>query len=80
VVRAAFHELEGAVAQALALAQRTGEIRDDVDCEAQARLLVVVTQGLHVVARAEPDPRRLEDVVDAALAPLTNEHVHATQA
>jgi hypothetical protein len=27
-------------------------------------------QGLHVVARAEPDPSRLDDVVDAALRPL----------
>jgi TetR/AcrR family transcriptional regulator, transcriptional repressor for nem operon len=40
-----------------------------VDCGAQGRLLVALMQGLHVVARAERDPRRLEDVVDAALAP-----------
>ncbi|MBE1579824.1 hypothetical protein ACFORH_35895 [Amycolatopsis roodepoortensis] len=34
-------------------------------------LETAVMQGLHVVARAETDPRRLTDAVDAALAPLT---------
>jgi TetR/AcrR family transcriptional repressor of nem operon len=33
-------------------------------------MLVALTQGLHVTARAETDPRRLADAVDAALAPL----------
>jgi hypothetical protein len=48
-----------------------GEVRADVDCGAQARLFVALMQGLHVVARAEPDPRPLDDVVETALAALT---------
>jgi TetR/AcrR family transcriptional regulator, transcriptional repressor for nem operon len=71
VVCAAFRSLEQAIEEALVAAQCTGEVRADVDCGAQARLLVALMQGLHVVARAEPDPRRLDDVVDAALAALT---------
>jgi TetR/AcrR family transcriptional repressor of nem operon len=70
VVRDAFDALESALARALAAAQRAREIREDVDCGAQARLLLVLVQGLHVVARAERDPRRLEDAIDAALSPL----------
>ena len=70
VVRGAFRAMEDAIEQALAAARRTGEIRADVDCGAQARHLVVVMQGLHVVARAEPDPQRLADAIDAALASL----------
>jgi TetR/AcrR family transcriptional regulator, transcriptional repressor for nem operon len=72
VVRDAFRDLEDAIEGALGLAQKAGEIRHDVDCGAQARLLVAVMQGLHVRARAEPDPHRLDDVVDAALEPLAS--------
>jgi TetR/AcrR family transcriptional repressor of nem operon len=72
VVREAFRELESAIQRALELAQRTGEVDDNVNCGAQARLLVAVIQGLHVLARAELDPQRLEDVIDAALNPLAS--------
>ena len=70
VVRDAFRDLETAIQHGLELAQRTGEVGDNVNCGAQARLLVAVMQGLHVLARAELDPQRLEDVIDAALTPL----------
>ena len=70
VIRDALGALEGSIEQALATAQQTGEIREDIDCGAQARLLVILMQGLHVVARAEPDPHRLDDVVHTALASL----------
>ncbi|GAA0744642.1 TetR/AcrR family transcriptional regulator [Dactylosporangium roseum] len=79
VVSGAFSTLEHAIEQALAVAQRTGEIRADVDCAAQARLLVVLMQGLHVVARTEPDPHRLDDVVHIALASLTPTHARAAE-
>jgi TetR/AcrR family transcriptional regulator, transcriptional repressor for nem operon len=72
VVRDAFRELESAIQRALELAQRTGEVSDNVNCGAQARLLVAVMQGLHVLARAELDPQRLKDVIDAALKPLAS--------
>ncbi|WP_410652971.1 TetR/AcrR family transcriptional regulator [Amycolatopsis sp. cmx-4-54] len=71
IVHSGFEALETGLTQGLEAAQRSGEIRADIDCGAQARLLLVVMQGLHVVARAETDPRRLTDAVDAALAPLT---------
>ncbi|MFD5245908.1 TetR/AcrR family transcriptional regulator [Amycolatopsis sp. NPDC058340] len=71
LVHSGFEALETGIAQGLEAAQRSREVRADVDCGAQARLLLVVMQGLHVVARAEADPRRLTDAVDAALAPLT---------
>ncbi|WP_199746613.1 TetR/AcrR family transcriptional regulator [Amycolatopsis sp. WAC 01416] len=71
IVHSGFEALEAGITQGLEAAQRSGEIRADVDCGTQARLLLVVMQGLHVVARAEAEPRRLTDAVDAALAPLT---------
>ena len=77
VVRDAFGALEQAIEQALAQAQRTGEIRAEVDCGAQARFLGALVQGLHVVARTEPHPERLGDVVDAAIAALTPERTRA---
>jgi TetR/AcrR family transcriptional repressor of nem operon len=47
------------------------EIRDDVNCGAHARLLLAVLQGLHVIARVERDPGRLDDAIDAALAAIS---------
>jgi TetR/AcrR family transcriptional regulator, transcriptional repressor for nem operon len=70
VISTAFGALESAIEQALAIARHNGEIRQDIDCGTQARLLVALLQGLHILARAEPDPHRLDDVVHAALAPL----------
>jgi TetR/AcrR family transcriptional repressor of nem operon len=70
VVRGAFRELENTIEQALKLAQQAGEIRDDIDNGAQARLLLALMQGLHVLARAEDDPLRLQDAIDAALKPV----------
>ena len=72
VVRTAFRELEGIVARALEQAKDSGEIRADVDCDAQATLLVALMQGLHVLARVEEDPMHLSDAIDVALAPLSN--------
>jgi TetR/AcrR family transcriptional regulator, transcriptional repressor for nem operon len=71
IVRRAFGELEAGLEEALVNAQRAGEIRDSVDCGAHARLLLALLQGLHVIARVERDPRRLDDAIDAALAAIT---------
>jgi len=70
VVRDAFHQLEDTIQQALERAQQAGELRANMDWGVQARLLVAVMQGLHIRARAEPDPDRLHDIIDAALKPL----------
>ncbi|TDB97225.1 TetR/AcrR family transcriptional regulator [Actinomadura sp. 7K534] len=72
LVRGGFAALEDGLKQALQAAQRSGEVRAGIDCGAQARLLLGLMQGLHVLARAEPDPLRLTDAVDAALAALTD--------
>ncbi len=72
LVHSAFSSLEAGLEQGLRAAQRSGEVRPGIDCGAQARLLLALMQGLHIVARAEADPQRLADAVDAALAPLTD--------
>lgn len=72
LVRDGFVALEDGLRQALEAGQRTGEVRTDVDCGAQARLLLALMQGLHIVARAEAEPRRLADAIDAALAGLAS--------
>ncbi|NUS44549.1 MAG: TetR/AcrR family transcriptional regulator [Mycobacteriaceae bacterium] len=72
VVREAYGALEQAITAALSRAQAAGEVRADVDCAVQGRVLLVLMQGLHIVARAEPDPRRLQDVIHAALATVAN--------
>lgn len=71
IVQSGLQALEQGIEQALSQAQRVGEIRDDVDCAAQARLLVVLIQGLHVTARAEPDPHRLDVVINTVLDQIT---------
>ncbi|MEU8804143.1 TetR family transcriptional regulator [Spirillospora sp. NPDC048819] len=74
LVHGGFGALEIGLKQALQAAQRSGEVGPAIDCGAQARLLLGLMQGLHVLARAEPEPLRLADAVDAALAALTNHH------
>ena len=70
IVRDAFAELEAAVAQALARAQREGEVAQAVDTSAYARVLVALMQGLHILARVRTEPRHLRQAVDAAFALL----------
>lgn len=78
IVGAAFRELEGAIERALELAQRTGEVRSDIECGPQARLLLALMQGLHVLGRAERDPQRLQDAIDAALVSLATRRARLT--
>ena len=70
IVSDALDALEVAIDAAIEAGQDSGEVRDDVDAGAYARMLVALIQGLHVVARVEDDPGRLGDAVDAALEPL----------
>ena len=69
-VHAVFRDLELALTKALERARSTGEIPARGDVAAQARMLVALLEGLQVVAKTEPDPARLADAVDAALAML----------
>ncbi|MGA8371480.1 MAG: TetR/AcrR family transcriptional regulator [Acidimicrobiales bacterium] len=71
IVRGAFHDLEATISHALERGKESGEIRSGIDCDAQALLLVALMQGLHVLARTEEDPLRLEEAIDASLVPLS---------
>lgn len=74
LVHGGFGALENGLEQALKAGQLSGEVRPDIDCGAQARLLLALMQGLHILARAEADPPRLTDAIDAALAAVTVQH------
>ncbi|WP_344601891.1 TetR/AcrR family transcriptional regulator [Streptomyces glaucus] len=55
---------------ALARAQAQGELPEDRDPRALARMLLVVTQGLRVVGKASSDPARVREAAEQALALL----------
>ncbi|GAA2258190.1 TetR family transcriptional regulator [Streptomyces ruber] len=69
VVRSWDH-LETLLHAALARAQAQGELPEDRDPRALARMLLVLMQGLRVVGKASADPARLLDAADQALALL----------
>jgi TetR/AcrR family transcriptional repressor of nem operon len=56
--------------RALELARDRGELGGDRDLRALARYLVTTLQGLRVMAKADPSPRVLRDVMDVALGVL----------
>ena len=62
--------LELALTSALMRARAQGEIGADKDPVALGRFLVVFMQGLRVLGRGEPDPERVRDAVDQALASI----------
>ncbi|MET8862135.1 helix-turn-helix domain-containing protein [Nonomuraea sp. NPDC049421] len=66
-VAASWTELETALTGALVRARAQGEIPSGKDPQALAAFLLVLLQGLQVLARADPDPRRLRDAVDQAM-------------
>jgi TetR/AcrR family transcriptional repressor of nem operon len=61
--------LETLIAGALTRARHQGELPADKDPRALARFLVIIAQGLKVMARV-PDERRMRDAVDQALTLL----------
>lgn len=67
LVRRGLDALTRSIGDALDRAQRSGEIRSDVDPAVQALLFVALIQGLHVVARSTTDPLELTDTVGAAI-------------
>lgn len=56
------------MADVLREGQDAGEIRDDVDADRMATMLLAVIQGGYVVARAHQDESRFADAVESALA------------
>jgi TetR/AcrR family transcriptional repressor of nem operon len=61
---------ETALTSALIRAQAQGELPADRDPQALARFLLVLLQGMRVLGRTRPDPARLRDAAQQALASL----------
>lgn len=78
IVHNAFAELEAAVAQALARAQRDGEVARAVNTSAYARVLVALMQGFHILAHVRTEPQQLRQAIDAAFAPLAVDQHEST--
>jgi TetR/AcrR family transcriptional repressor of nem operon len=68
-VESSWDGLETLIAGALTRARHQGELTEDKDPRALARFLVIIAQGLKVMARI-PDERRMRDAVDQALTLL----------
>lgn len=66
----ALSQVEHAFLQGLLLAEKRGEIPAGLDLAAWSVALTMLVQGLQVVVKADPDPRRLARSVDAVLASL----------
>ncbi|MGC5341461.1 TetR family transcriptional regulator C-terminal domain-containing protein [Streptomyces sp. DT171] len=69
-VQASWLDLEAALASALTRGQRQGELAEDLKPSELAGFLLVMLQGVYVVARGAPDTERLRAAVRLALAVL----------
>ncbi|MFJ9033436.1 TetR/AcrR family transcriptional regulator [Streptomyces sp. NPDC102274] len=65
-----FSVVEDGFLQGLRVAARTGEVSDDLDLPSCAVMLTMLLEGLQVLVKADPDPRRLVAAVDTALASI----------
>jgi TetR/AcrR family transcriptional repressor of nem operon len=63
--------VEDGFLQGLRAAARQGEIADTLDLPGCAAMLTMLVQGLQVLVKADPDPRRLARGVDAAMLSFT---------
>jgi TetR/AcrR family transcriptional repressor of nem operon len=72
-------DVEDGFLQGLCAAARQGEIPGTVDLPGWAAALTMLVQGLQVVAKTDPDPRRLVRGVDAALLALAAERDGGTR-
>lgn len=65
-----WEHLETLLHAALARARAQGELPPERDPRALARMLLVLLQGMRVVGKASPDPARVHDAAEQALALL----------
>ncbi|WP_028813546.1 TetR/AcrR family transcriptional regulator [Streptomyces flavidovirens] len=65
-----WEHLETLLHSALVRAQAQGELPEDRDPRALARMLLVLMQGLRVVGKASSDPARVRDAAEQALTLL----------
>jgi TetR/AcrR family transcriptional regulator, transcriptional repressor for nem operon len=73
VVEATWGEMEAALAGALTRARAQGEIAADADPRALAGFLLVVLQGIRLMARSEGSASRVRAAADVALRALGRE-------
>ncbi|MFE0450663.1 TetR/AcrR family transcriptional regulator [Streptomyces sp. NPDC058914] len=66
-VEVSWEHLETLLHSALARAQAQGELPQERDSLALARMLLVLLQGLRVVGKASTDPARVRDAAEQAL-------------
>jgi TetR/AcrR family transcriptional repressor of nem operon len=66
-VESSWAALEAALTSALFRAKAQGELGPDSDPVALGRFLLVVLQGLRIMAKGSPDPARLRDAAAQAL-------------
>jgi TetR/AcrR family transcriptional regulator, transcriptional repressor for nem operon len=69
-VEISWEHVETPLYAALIRAQAQGELPEDRDPRALARMLLVLMQGLRVVGKASQDPARVRDAAEQALALL----------
>ncbi|MBT2401009.1 TetR/AcrR family transcriptional regulator [Streptomyces sp. ISL-100] len=69
-VAVSWENIETLLHSALVRAQAQGELPEDRDPRALARMLLVLMQGLRVVGKASSDPARVRDAAEQALTLL----------
>ncbi|MEU5820935.1 MULTISPECIES: TetR/AcrR family transcriptional regulator [unclassified Streptomyces] len=69
-VETSWEHLETPLHSALIRAQAQGELPEDREPRALARMLLVLLQGVRVVGKASSDPARVRDATEQALALL----------
>ncbi|MFF5972104.1 TetR/AcrR family transcriptional regulator [Streptomyces sp. NPDC012769] len=69
-VELSWENVETLLHSALSRARAQGELPEDRDPRALARMLLVLLQGLRVVGKASSDPARVHDAAEQALALL----------
>ncbi|MFE9394827.1 TetR/AcrR family transcriptional regulator [Streptomyces flavidovirens] len=69
-VEVGWEHMETLLHSALVRAQAQGELPEDRDPRALARMLLVLVQGLRVVGKASSDPARVRDAAEQALTLL----------
>ncbi|MEO3753280.1 TetR/AcrR family transcriptional regulator [Streptomyces sp. B6B3] len=69
-VEISWEHLETPLHSALVRARAQGELPEDRDPRALARMLLVLLQGLRIVGKASNDPARVRDAAEQALALL----------
>lgn len=69
-VEISWEHVETLLHSALVRAQAQGELSEDRDPRALARMLLVLLQGVRIVGKASNDPARVRDAAEQALALL----------